>query len=160
MDARQELDLKVGVAFSRFQTRFFQGRYADLDASLISYGPCQTPTLGFCVDRHDAILAFEPESFWVLAPVVEKDGKALELEWARGRVFDHETARLFEALLADAPVLTVTSVEEKETKRGRPTPLNTVELLKIASKALGMGPAHAMSTAERLYLEGWVPARA
>ena len=30
-----------GVAFSRFQTQFFQGCYRGLDSTLLSYGPCQ-----------------------------------------------------------------------------------------------------------------------
>ena len=41
-------------------------------------------------------------------------------------------------------VVQVVSVTEKEDRRQRPHGLNTVELLKIASSSLGLGPAHAM----------------
>ena len=90
VDARQELDLRIGCAFTRFQTKFFQGRYGDLDASLISYGPCQTPTLGFCVKRHDDIQTFKPESFWYLQLTAGQP--EFSFDWARGRVFKKDIA--------------------------------------------------------------------
>lgn len=44
----------------------------------------------------------------------------------------------------------VTSVEITEKKKTRPIPLNTVELLKVCSRQLGIGPADAMKIAEHV----------
>lgn len=102
VDARQELDLRIGCAFTRFQTKFFQGRYGDLDSSLISYGPCQTPTLGFCVQRHDQIQTFKPETYWVVqANVITKDNQKVALDWSRVRCFDKEVANMFLQVVKD-----------------------------------------------------------
>ncbi|TGZ74421.1 hypothetical protein CRM22_000944 [Opisthorchis felineus] len=116
VDARQELDLRIGCAFTRFQTKFFQGKYGNLNSNLVSFGPCQTPTLGFCVKRHDRIQSFKPESFWRI--------KA--------------------------------SVTTKEKVKPRPQGLNTVEMLRVASACLGIGPHAAMAVAERLYTSGYI----
>ena len=157
VDARQELDLRIGCAFTRFQTRFFQGKYGDLDSSLISYGPCQTPTLGFCVDRHDTIQTHKPESYWVLQVSVDtKEDKRLSLEWERIRCFDREVAVMFLQMVKGQTEATVTSVTTKEKQKERPNALNTVELMRVASSGLGMGPQHAMMIAEKLYTQGYI----
>ena len=154
VDARQELDLRIGCAFTRFQTRFFQGKYGDLDSSLISFGPCQTPTLGFCVDRHDAIQTHKPEPYWVLQLGVETtDEKRLDLDWERVRCFDKEVAVMFQQMVKSVSEAVVTSVSKKEKQKERPIALNTVELMRVASSGLGMGPQHAMTIAERLYTQ-------
>lgn len=65
VDVRQELDLRIGAAFTRFQTlrltRKFPVALAD---RLISYGSCQFPTLGFVVERYKSIQDFVREDFW------------------------------------------------------------------------------------------------
>ncbi|KFG42480.1 putative DNA topoisomerase III beta-1, partial [Toxoplasma gondii FOU] len=157
VDARQELDLKVGCAFTRFQTQYFQGKYGDLDASLVSYGPCQTPTLQFCVQRYDDIHAFQPETFYTLDTSIRVGEQELFLEWERGQVFDSVTAHTYKDIVsARGAVAVVVDVTEKEEKMPRPQALNTVNMLKLASQRLGMGPQQAMQTAERLYLSGKV----
>jgi DNA topoisomerase-3 len=157
VDARQELDLKVGVAFSRFQTRYFHGRYGDLDSAVLSYGPCQTPTLGFCVQRHIDIETFKPEPYWTMDLGILKRGRMLRATWAGGRSFNkNKIEGLVAKCLEHGSTVKVTAVITKEKKQGRPTPLNTVALLKACSKALGIGPHSAMQTAERLYLSGFL----
>lgn len=157
VDARQELDLRIGCAFTRFQTKYFQGKYGNLDSSLISFGPCQTPTLGFCVERHDKIQSFKPETYWVLqAKVNPEKESSLTLDWDRVRVFDREIAQMFLNITKMAKEAKVESVSKKEKVKQRPLALNTVEMLRVASAALGMGPQHAMQIAERLYTQGYI----
>uniref|UniRef100_A0A2D4GH70 DNA topoisomerase n=1 Tax=Micrurus corallinus TaxID=54390 RepID=A0A2D4GH70_MICCO len=157
VDARQELDLRIGCAFTRFQTKYFQGKYGNLDSSLISFGPCQTPTLGFCVERHDKIQSFKPETYWVLqAKVIPEKDSCLTLEWDRVRIFDREIAQMFLNLTKMAKEAKVESVSKKEKVKQRPLALNTVEMLRVASAALGMGPQHTMQIAERLYTQGYI----
>ena len=87
--ARSEIDLRLGAAFTRFQTLRLQVRIYHFECMLtglfthfppifsnkpqsafedikqvVSYGPCQFPTLGFVVERWSRIQAFVEEQFW------------------------------------------------------------------------------------------------
>ncbi|KAI8330027.1 DNA topoisomerase [Blakeslea trispora] len=158
VDARQEIDLRTGVSFTRFQTRFFQGKYGNLDSTVISYGPCQTPTLSFCVERHDRIQGFQPEPFWSVHLTVSKSDMPLKLSWGRERVFDRQIGTMFVNRVSDAKSkgAKVLSIVTQKKSKPRPHALNTVEMLKHSSTGLGMSPSECMSLAERLYMQGYI----
>lgn len=59
--------LILGAAFTRFQTLRLKKKFPTVLADLlISYGPCQFPTLGFVVERYLAIERFQAEPYWKL----------------------------------------------------------------------------------------------
>ncbi|CAI5441973.1 unnamed protein product [Caenorhabditis angaria] len=157
VDARQELDLRIGCSFTRFQTKFFQGKYGDLDSNVISYGPCQTPTLGFCVTRHDQIVQFKPEQFWIIKTSwTIGDAQPIQPEWQRGRLFDVEVAKFFLDRIKAKNIAEVIDISKKEGRKEKPCALNTVELMRVASSSLGLSPATTMHVAESLYTQGYI----
>lgn len=87
VDARQIIDLKVGAAFTRLQTLTLQKKYPELNFKTVSYGPCQTPTLGFCTDRFFKRLTFVPVDYWFLSAVIKRGDQTLKLTWDRNRVY-------------------------------------------------------------------------
>ncbi|KAI5173454.1 DNA topoisomerase III, partial [Pancytospora epiphaga] len=72
VEARIELDLRIGSAFTRFQTLAYSSACMFSKRLILSFGPCQIPTLNFVVQRHNQIIKFKPEKFYSLENKVIK----------------------------------------------------------------------------------------
>ena len=161
VDARQELDLKIGVAFSRLMTRAYldlaKEKFRIKDLKVISFGPCQTPTLWFCVQRHREIQNFRPEEYFLVSVRVNVGGRDLVLDYADAeRVTSRQELSRMEAAVRQCHYGHVVGLQEEVKHVRRPVGLNTVTLLKACSKGLGMSPTAAMHAAEHLYTSGYI----
>eukprot|EP00923_Selenidium_pygospionis_P017904 GHVN01031451.1.p1 GENE.GHVN01031451.1~~GHVN01031451.1.p1 ORF type:complete len:704 (+),score=72.99 GHVN01031451.1:281-2392(+) len=158
VETRQEIDLRIGASFTRLMTLRLRRQY-QLPASIVSYGPCQFPTLGFVVERYLQIEEFVTEPFWKLKLIVKKldpeiGPTGIEFNWKRGRLFDRgATVTLFE-MCRQNPRTLITEVTGKEKRKIRPLPMSTVTMTTMASRKLGMASHTTMQVAENLYTKG------
>ncbi|XP_016051963.1 PREDICTED: DNA topoisomerase 3-alpha isoform X2 [Miniopterus natalensis] len=157
VDVRQELDLRIGAAFTRFQTLRLQKIFPQVLAEqLISYGSCQFPTLGFVVERFKAIQAFVPEVFHKIKVTHDHRDGIVEFSWKRHRLFNHTACLVLYQLCMEDPVATVVEVSSKAKSKWRPQALDTVELEKLASRKLRINAKETMRIAEKLYTQGYI----
>ncbi|OXU30865.1 hypothetical protein TSAR_001335, partial [Trichomalopsis sarcophagae] len=157
VDVRSELDLRIGAAFTRFQTMRLQKAFPrNLADMLISYGPCQFPTLGFVVERFLAIERFEPEPYWKLKVTHLQNELNVEFRWARNRLFEKLPCEVFLDICQENPQATVEKVTAKPKSKWRPLPLDTIELEKQGSRKLRLSAKETMQIAEKLYTGGFI----
>lgn len=155
-DVRQEIDLRTGAAFTRFQTQRLQRRFQSLSNQLISYGSCQFPTVGFVVERYKAIEQFIPEAFWKIKVTHDVDGTKVEFIWDRNRLFDLTATQIYHDICLENPKAKVTAVKSKPKNKWRPLPLDTVELEKLGTRKLRLSAKETMKIAEKLYTSGYI----
>lgn len=151
VNARQEIDLRLGAVFTRFQTLTLRNAIPQLGERIVSFGPCQFPTLGFIVARYEAILAFQSERFWQVKLCYNEQ---FHFTWHRHRLFDQGAAVTCYQVLCAHPECTVEQVTRRPTSKRAPTPLATVELQIRASKWLRLSSEVVMKAAELLYQRG------
>ncbi|KAL5017788.1 hypothetical protein ScPMuIL_003510 [Solemya velum] len=157
VDVRQELDLRIGAAFTRFQTLRLQKIFPEVLADqLISYGSCQFPTLGFVVERYKQVQAFVSEPFWKIRVTHILDDTNVDFSWKRIRLFDHMACQVLYEHCIETPMATVVDVKSKSKSKWRPQPLDTVELEKLASRKLRINAKETMKIAEKLYTQGHI----
>lgn len=128
VDARMELDLRIGASFTRFQTLRLQRAFPNfLAENMISYGSCQFPTLGFVVERYKERESFQSEPFWrIVVQHDHKDGGEVEFAWDRVRLFDFDVCSSIFDFLVSNPTARVLKIETKPKSKWRPVALDTV----------------------------------
>ena len=176
VDARQELDLRIGVAMTRLLTWrcVHVARRFSPSTRMISYGPCQTPALSFCVDRLHSIERFDATKYWKINVSAKlADGKSHPLTWkvkdqdavedTRSKSQGSEECATYnqqsaQNLLdrAQGSDIVVESVKLISETISPPVGLNTVALLEAGSKAMGLSPKSVMNVAEKLYSAGFI----
>ncbi|XP_077979907.1 DNA topoisomerase 3-alpha-like [Glandiceps talaboti] len=157
VDVRQELDLRTGAAFTRFQTLRLKKVFPQVLAeSLISFGSCQFPTLGFVVDRYKQVKNFIPETFYKIKVTHNNEDGNVDFNWKRHRLFDHTACLVFYQICMENPTASVIEIKTKHKSKWRPLPMDTVELEKLASRKLRMTAKETMKIAEKLYTQGYI----
>lgn len=166
MEARQELDFRLGVIFTRWQSLSFQEKFG-LE-SILSFGTCQFPTLGFVVDRYREIETFIPRTYWSITVALDtKDFQGLhsgprddehivKFDWKRERIYDHFTSLMLYRDCTQGETACVEKVHKSPRTRQKPLPLATVELQKRASRYLKLSSEETMKVAEHLYQNGYI----
>ena len=169
VEIRQKIDLIIGASFTRIQTLTLKDVYLQKNVniqqsnnkSVISYGPCQFPTLNFIVERAEKIRKFVPEDFYYLELKLKKYDKEIgekitTFNWERNRIFDKIICFTILEKTLENKNCKIISIEKKEKKKYRPFPLNTVEMTKLISRKLHINSKEAMDIAEKLYRDGLI----
>ncbi|WFD35908.1 DNA topoisomerase [Malassezia cuniculi] len=156
VEARQQIDLRVGAAFTRLQTGSLKHRIRELDGLLISYGPCQFPTLGFVVDHYKRVQSFVPEPFWYIEVKHKLSEGTVTFSWERNHLFDETIVKALHSRCRASREAQVVHAVRRPTSKRKPAPLTTVELQKSASRLFHLAPKHILDVAEKLYQQGLV----
>lgn len=153
--ARSEIDLRVGAAFTRYLTLRYQQRLSGgSERKLVSFGGCQTVTLGFVVSRWLLRDRFQSEPFWSLQLTCRQTRTNIQLKWDRNRIFDQQVVEGLKSLNSRFQHALVTAYSQQPKSKWRPLPLNTLEMTKIASAHLRIPSHQCMQLAEALYAKG------
>lgn len=158
VDVRSELDLRIGAAFTRFQTLRLKQKFPNQieENKLVSYGSCQFPTLGFVADRYREIEKFIKSDFWKIKLQHKINNLTVDFNWARNRLFDQDCCKALLNLCVAAEQATILNVQQKPKSKWRPQPMDTIELEKTGSRKLRLTAKTIMTIAEKLYTQGLI----
>lgn len=158
VDARSIIDYKVGVSFTNLFTseiyKYFDEEYEE--KRILSYGPCQTPTLWFCVERKKAIDNFIPSKFYKIYIEILTENNEIQKIFMDADVDSYDLANQIVSNLKLNLWATVEKIMTRKIKEDSPEGLKTTTMLKIACSEMKVSPKDISDYAQQLYMKGYI----
>ena len=152
-ETRHKMDWYFGINLSRALTTSMKSAGA---FKLMSTGRVQGPALKLIVDKEKEIKAFKSEPYWEvqLTGNVNK-GDIIALH-ELGKIFDQKKADEIYNKCKKEKTAPVLSVEKNQFKVLPPFPFDLTSLQIEAYRCINMSPKNTLSTAQELYLGGYI----
>jgi len=150
---RQEVDLRSGVIFTRLLTLSLRRRLKIPRGRIISYGPCQSPTLRLIVEPYLRWRAGEKYKYELTLMLEHPLYGSFKFTKSYGSLKEAEEAK--EKCLK-AKVAEVMKVRTWREERKPPYPLDAYELASRAARFLKLPSRRTMAVAEDLYRGGFI----
>ena len=160
VDARSIIDFKVGVCFTRLfsdEILSFLKKYDKVNKNkkILSYGPCQTPTLWFCVQRAKEKKSHKKSSYYrIYIEIEDDDGNPYKLYYKTKYNKTNLKKKLQQMRFNFYAELT--KIKYKDKRQNPPPGLKTTTMLKMASLKLKVSPYDASKIAQQLYMRGLI----
>ena len=155
VDARGIIDLKVGVSLTRFLTNeILPTLPPNIETNVLSYGPCQTPTLWFCVDRQRKFQN-QKNKYYKIYLEIKLDQNNKTKIYLDDNYDNMEVVQKIKNNI-NGHNLTIKVITTEQRTKSHPQGLNTANMLKISSSQLGISPGGTMQLAEKLYMKGLI----
>ena len=160
VDARSIIDFKVGVCFTRlFSDEILdyikEFDYVEKKKKILSYGPCQTPTLWFCVQRAKEKKNHIKSSYYKIYIEIEDDDGIPYKLYYKTKYNKTELKEKLNKMKFDF-FAELTDIKYKYKRKLPPPGLKTTTMLKMASLQLGLSPYEASKIAQKLYMGGYI----
>ena len=154
---RMIIDLTIGSVFTRLLTLSVRKtlRNALPKGHFLSFGPCQTPTLWFVVQREVQREKFKAKKFYRITCMLKANGVVFEAEHYKKIDSREEAEEIYSKIRKTLKAYTKSFRSSIKTKNP-PIPLNTIEFESRVSKFLNIRSKTALDIAERLYQHGYI----
>ena len=155
VDARGIIDLKVGVSLTRFLTNEILPTLPyNIKTNVLSYGPCQTPTLWFCVDRLRKFQNQKNKYYKIFLEIKLDQNNKIKIYLDNNYDDESEVKMIINKI--NNHNLIIKEIATQQRTKSPPQGLNTANMLKVASSQLGISPGATMQLAEKLYMLGLI----